>query len=340
MKKLGVLFFSAALLLGACGGNEKSGSGDTVNTGASQETKVMKLASVAGDNAMAPYKIFEEMVEKNTNGSIDVQFYNNGELGGDVQALESVRGGSVESAIMSTTILANLDPIFNVIDIPFLFDTLDDAYKVLDSEIGETLNEKLAGYNIINLGYPVANQRHLTYNNKTEIRTPDELKGLSIRTLENSLHVKLWESLGANPTAISFNELYTALESNIVSAQENPYATIESAKLHEVQEYLTQTGHITLAYAFMVSDSFWNKLSDEEKKVIEEAADATIKKVRENNENVVVENLKLIEEKTKIVELTADEKQLWKEKAKGAYDEYRKAIGDELFDKAMEAVGQ
>src|SRR5690606_33452452 len=129
---------------------------------------------------------------------------------------------------------------FMVFDLPFLFSSKEEAFAAFDGEVGDILNSKLEEIGIVNLGYGENGYRHVT-NNKKPIRLPEDLKGVKIRTMENPIHMAAFQAFGANPTPISFNELFTALQQGTVDAQENPVAIIFTSKFSEVQKYLSLT---------------------------------------------------------------------------------------------------
>lgn len=345
--KLGLASALVVMVLAACGGDDSEETGGTTDTngdsGTTEDTsgkdpKVFKIAFSAAEEAFAPFYEVEEIIESKTNGAIDVQFFPGGALGGDVQALEGVRSGTIEASAMSTTIIASLNPEFNIYDVPFLFKSSEDGYKIMDGEIGQQLSASLEEYDLVGLGYLDASYRNLT-NNKKEVKTPADLKGLNIRTLENSLQVAFWKELGANPTAISFAELYSALESNVVDGQENPFNVINSSKFYEVQKFITRTEHLLMPRTVVVSKKFWDTLTAEEQKIIEEAIKVGSDNMRAETLNQQDAAIKNIESNgVEITELSDSERQQWIDKAAPIYEEFKKVIGEELYNKVTEAA--
>lgn len=346
--KLGLVSVFAAAMLAACGGEDAADTGSDVESDNGSETtetpepakdaKVFKIAFSAAEDAFAPFYAIEEIIESKTNGSIDVQFYPGGALGGDVQALEGVRSGTIEASAMSTTIIASINPEFNIYDVPFLFKSSEEAYKIMDGEIGQQLSDSLEQYDIVGLGYLDASYRNLT-NNKKEVRVPDDLKGLNIRTLENALQVKFWKELGANPTAISFAELYSALESNVVEGQENPFNVINSSKFYEVQKYMTRTEHLLMPRFVAVSKKFWDTLTPEEQTIIADAMKVGSDNMRAETLNQQDSAIANIEGNgVTITVLTDEERQKWIDKAGPVYDEFKAVIGEDLYDTVIEAA--
>lgn len=352
MKKMMYLVvFALVVALVGCAGqtSQNSGSGNTNSEGqnsqqgseqVSKEAKVMKLAVVVPKErslAQGLYK-FGEIVEEKTNGSIKVEVYPDGQLGGDRDVIEGMQLGTIQGTTVSTGPVASFSKRLNVFDLPFLFKDRETAYRVLDGPIGEELLQDLPSVGIIGLNYWENGFRNLT-NDVKEVTKAEDIKGLKIRTLENSLHMDAWKELGASPTPIPYTELYTALQQGVVDGQENPYGNIKTAKFYEVQKYVTETGHIYNASIFMISKKFWDTLSDEEKEIIKSAADQAKDYQRELNQKESEESLQFIKDQGMIVsELAPGEKEKIREKLQPVYEKYTKEIGKELVDKVLEAV--
>lgn len=334
MKK--ILFTSIILLLVLFGCNSKESSNGSDKNG---EVKVMKVAvATAPDRSLtkAIYE-FEKIVEKETEGGIEVEIYPDGQLGGDLQVFESLKMGTIEASTMSTGPIASFAPKMNVLDLPFLFKDTKTAHEILDSEIGEELLKELEGTGVIGINYWENGYRHLT-NSVREVKTADDVKGLKIRTLENNLHIAIWEALGAVPTPMAYTELFTALEQKVVDGQENPVGNVISNKMYEVQKYLTKTGHVYNASPFLVSEAFWKTLTSEEQEIIKKAAEEA--KVFQRNLNANEDATafeQLIEEGMVITELSDQERQTFVDAVQVVYDKYKAEFGEDLVNRLLEA---
>lgn len=351
MKKLYVFIVIISMLaLVACSGqsdtttnnapsDSASGKDQTVDS-KSAEAKVMKLAVVVPKErslAKGLYK-FGEIVEKETNGAIKVEVYPDGQLGGDRDVLEGLQLGTIQGTTASTGPVASFVPRFNIFDFPFLFKDEEQAYEVLDGPIGQELLADLPVVGIVGLNYWENGFRHLT-NNAKEVTTAEDIKGLKIRTLENSLHVDAWKALGASPTPLAYTELYTALQQGVVDGQENPYGNVSTAKFYEVQKYLTNTGHVYNASIFMISKKFWDSLTAEEQAIVKAAAEEAKVYQRAENQKEGEQALAFIKEKGMVVsDLAEGEKEKIREKLQPVYEKYTEQIGKELVDKVLEAV--
>lgn len=176
----------------------------------------MKVAYVVPETQsthIAAEKYFKPYVEKHSKGQIIVELYPNGQLGGDRQAIEAVGLGTVQMTIPAVAVLSGFEPRFQVFDLPFLFNSKKEVYKALDGPLGSKLNAMLPPLGLKNLAYAENGFRMIT-NNRGPITKPADLAGLKIRTMENPIHMATFKALGANPTPMSFGELYTALQRN------------------------------------------------------------------------------------------------------------------------------
>jgi TRAP-type transport system periplasmic protein len=342
-KAFSLLIFLCFLVLGACSQQSQTNEGvkETSNDAKAQAgQKTMKLAVVtAEDRSLTKGLVkFAELVESKTNGSIKADVYPNGQLGGDREVFESMQFNSIQGTTMSTGPIAQFVPRFNVFDLPFLFPDFTTAYETLDGELGNDLLKELEGQNVIGLNYWENGFRHLT-NNVKEVKSPEDLKGLKIRTLENDLHMAIWSELGANPTPMAFTELFTGLQQGVVDGQENPVGNVTGNKFFEVQSYLTKTGHVYNASPFLISKDFWNSLNDEEKAAVQEAADEARDYQRELNQKEDEDGYKLLEENgMTITELSDEEKQAFFEKVGPVYDKFSSVIGEEFVNQLLSEV--
>ncbi|MBR3165441.1 MAG: TRAP transporter substrate-binding protein, partial [Lachnospiraceae bacterium] len=202
-----------------------------------------------------------------TGGNMVVDFHQGGELGGDLELIESVANGTVSMMQAAPTSQVTLVPELNVLDIGGLYKDVDGANTVLKN----MYDKFAAAYEAkgIHLGAMYATDFRILTTNKP-ITTPDDLKGLNIRTQENKYHQTFWKALGANPTPLAFGELYLALQNGTVDAQENPPASIYGVKLYEVQNTITETNHIPFINTYLMNGALYNNLSDNQKKAIDQ----------------------------------------------------------------------
>jgi tripartite ATP-independent transporter DctP family solute receptor len=185
---------------------------------------------------------FAELVKAKTNGALEIVVYPSGQLGNDSQILQGVRMGSVDLTMTGNPFHTTFEPSLNVLDLPFLFRDFSHAYRVLDGEIGKEILSRLDQHGLKGLGFLEIGFRNLT-NSKRPVKEPSDVNGLKIRVTPNPAHVAAWKLLGAIPTPMPFTEVYMALKTGTVDAQENPTTLIHGQKFYEVQKYLSITMH-------------------------------------------------------------------------------------------------
>ena len=344
----GMFLFCLAVVLAACS-QENSGTTDTgkntqneqkTDTEKPSEAKVMKFGSINTSDRSITLAMnkFAEQVEKETNGQIKVEVFPDSQLGGERDNFEGLQLGSLQASIVSTAVSSAFSPDLSILDLPFLFKDNQAAYNVLDGEIGSKLLDQLSEQGVIGMNFWENGYRYLT-NSVKEVKTPDDLKGLKIRTMESPIHLDMWTELGALPTPMAFPELFSALQQGIIDGQENPYVVTATNRFYEVQDYLTVTQHVYGANIFLISKEFWDELSDDEKNIITIAGEEAKEYQREVEQEQAEEFLALLKEKgMKITELTSEEKQLFIDKVQPIYEKYSKLIGEELVNELLEAA--
>jgi len=218
--------------------------------------------------------VFKAEVEKLSGGRIKVEIFPSGQLAGQVSSVQQVRKGTIQIADISSGVLASLyyEPL-EILDMPYLFSSRATARIVLDNKNPFTKKliedcAKKTGIRILSLG-PFG-FRHMT-NNVRQIRTPDDMKGLKMRTMEIRPHMKLMESCGARPIPIPWLELYTSLQTKVVDGEETTLQNIVMGKLYQVQEHLTLTSHLMGVGAFLCNEEWYQSLPDDLKVALVEA---------------------------------------------------------------------
>lgn len=218
--------------------------------------------------ALATEKI-KELIEKKSDGKIKVQIYLDNQLGGDREILEGCQLGDIAMVSQTTAPQVGFIPELAIFDIPMLYENLDVARKALSGTFRAKLEEwyDRAGLKLL-LFEPIYYRETTT---SKPINTVADFGGVKIRTMENEYHMAFWKALGANPTPLSFAELYVALQQGTVDAQENPYEIIWSSKFYEVQKYLVNTHHIAFILSININKGIYDGMSDEYKKIIDES---------------------------------------------------------------------
>ena len=300
-------FSAAALGLTACGGSGSSTAASTGSTAASTGSAAASGASVTlklgfstneEDPRAKGAQQFKEEVEEKTGGAVTVQLYPSGQLGGDADLINSIAldSGTVDIIVTDASNFATYDAKMGISALPFQFETFDDAWAFMDSDIEAAAEEGLLAQNMRVLAHYCNGFRCVT-NSKGPINSPDDMKGLLIRTPENPVIMATMTALGANPQPLSFSELYQALQQKTYDAQENPIPVIYNNNLYEVQEYLSITNHIYSGMCFTIAESSWNKLSADQQQIVSDAAKASADHDRELNEQQTNDLVSALEEK-------------------------------------------
>ncbi|MFN6407864.1 MAG: TRAP transporter substrate-binding protein [Limnohabitans sp.] len=262
----------------------------------SAQDKTIKFANqnAAGHPIVQGMEKFKEIVEKNSGGKIKVNIFPGGALGSDQANVSALQGGTLEMASMNSGIFASQVREFSVFDFPFMFASGQEADVVVDGAFGKKMHARLEEKGLVGLGFYELGFRHLT-NGRRAINKVSDIEGLKLRVIPNPINVDWVKALGANPTPLPFPELYAALEQKAVDGQENPVATINGAKLFEVQKHIALTGHQYNPQSVVMSKKFWDTLSAAEKKIVSDAAAESSKFQRAQaraQEASLLENLK------------------------------------------------
>ena len=214
---------------------------------------------------------FAKMVSERTGGAVAIKIAGSEQLGSDVAMLTSLRTGALDLTANSQGAASGLVPELSVLGLPFLFKDAEAASRALNGPIGDELVKKFAAVGMVPLDWWDNGIRHIT-NSKRSINAPADLKGLKIRTPADAMTVDIFQALGAATQQIAFGELYIALQQGVVDGQENPLANISSAKLHEVNKFITLSGHKWESTPFFMSQIAQRKVKAPEIEIIKAAA--------------------------------------------------------------------
>lgn len=214
---------------------------------------------------------FAEVLKAKTNGRIEVQVAPSAQLGDDAAMVTALRTGALDMSANSQGAVANAVPEYAAYGMPFLFSTPTQAFRLLDGPLGKELADKTAEKGMVLLGTWDNGIRHMT-NSKRPISKVEDMKGLKMRVPPDATLVDIMKSLGAESQQIRFAELYVALQQGVVDGQENPLVNIHASKLYEVQKHLALTSHQFQMTPLLMSKRAWDRLSDSDKRAVQEAA--------------------------------------------------------------------
>jgi C4-dicarboxylate-binding protein DctP len=334
MKKWHLALLTLVLLfsLAACSSSgESSASADGV-----QEITI-KISHVVAENTpkQKGALAMKEYIEKESGGKIKVQVYPNSQLFGDKDEYQNLVANNVQFIIPDMAKLVGNDPGFNIPSMPFLFKDDAAANAFWDGEKGKEIFKRLEKDGVLGLSMWPNGAKHIT-NDKKEIKSPDDLDGLKIRTQGGQLLEGLYDELGAGSTSIPFGELYTALQQGTTDGQENTFSNIESKKFDEVQKYMTVMGHTRVDYALLTNTRFWDDLNDETRALIEKGVEEGTKTARDSAAQLNEDALKTLKDngKMKIHELSDSEIDAFKKKLEPVYSEWGEKIGADIIKDA------
>ncbi|NVM90383.1 tripartite ATP-independent transporter DctP family solute receptor [Variovorax sp. SG517] len=281
---------------------------------------------------------FADLVAAKSGGKITVKLFAGGVLGGDLQTVSALQGGTVELTVLNAGILSAQVKEFAAYDFPFLFNSGKEADAVTDGPFGQKLMAKLEDKGLHGLGYWDLGFRNLT-NSKRPITKADDIAGLKIRVIQSPIYIDMFAALGANATPLPFPELYSALEQKAVDGQENPNTTILSSKFAEVQKHITQTRHIYNPQALLVSKKTWDGMSAEEKKILAEASAEATAFQRQASRGAADSALDALKAAGMTVsELPPEEMAKLRAKVKPVIDKYSASVGEATVKELMAEI--
>ena len=280
---------------------------------------------------------FGELLAQKSGGKMTVKHFPGGILGGDVQSLSAVQGGTLDLMSMNAGILQGIIKEFAIVDMPYLFDNGKEADEVLAGPMGKKLTDLMPDKGLIHLGWFELGFRQLT-NSKRPVKAADDIKGLKLRVVQSPTYVDTFNALGANAVPMAFPEVYTALEQKAIDGQENPYSVILATKLYEVQKYLTITNHMYNPQSCFISKKAWEKLNaDEQKIVLEAGREAAVWQrqfARETHEKGLEELKKTME----VTVLSQAEINKMRERVKPVIEKFSASIGPEFTKEFVTAI--
>lgn len=255
-------------LFGACSGEKKA-------------KDVLPISVVAGSMSESTpagigVKVLAEKLNEYSNGTIKATPYFDTQLGDAKSLVQGLQNGTIDIGVAGNSYFSSIVPEVQALELPYMFDSYDQARKVVDGEVGQELLNKFEAKGVKGLKFWEIGFRQFT-NKKRDVNSVEDIKGLKIRTLTAPVQVQVWAKYGALPTAIDSSELYTSLQQGVIDGQENPISEIVSKRLYEVQEHLSMTSHVYTPMILGMSKMTYDKLNDEQKAALDKAVnDATI----------------------------------------------------------------
>ena len=337
MKKFIAALLSLVMVIGLCscgGGN----SSDTEYT--ADNLLVFRVSHVEATDSYLHKSCekFKEYVEDKSEGKIKVEIYPNGELGDYETAIEAVKAGTQQMTCATTSALASYDPKLGLMDLPYLFESKEQMDAAVNGgAVEELYTQWLEENGFYNGGIQYDGARGLS-NNKKEVKTPSDLKGLKIRVMQSDLYIKLFDAFGANPTPMSFTDLYTGLQQGTVDGQDNSPMLTYVNKFYEVQKYYSTIDTVYAQCVMVCSKDFMDSLPEDIKAILDEgSAECLVKYQRENALAQEEEYLKDLEDAgLKVTRI--EDKTEWKEAAQPVYEWMKEEVGEDYVQQMIDAA--
>lgn len=330
-----ILALVMVLALAACGGDTAEESAETEDSGTTIEPQVWKFSCSAPETStwVQAAKKFGEAISEATDGAITVECYPGDQLTAGVQTdgIQALMDGTTELSMHSNLIYSSFDQRFNVVSLPFLFSTVEEADAVLDGEGGEKLKEILAEYNLHCMGIGENGFRHIT-NNKRPVESLEDMKGLKMRVAGSQLLNRAYELWGADYTNANWSEVFTALQTGTYDGQENPLPSADASSIQEVQKYLTYwTGAYDCIF-FCMNQDLYDSLSPELQAIVDEAGQEAVLYQREINrgEDEAIMD-RWAEDGVEVTILSEEAAAAFREASAPVYDEFADELTPELI---------
>ena len=264
---------------------------------------------------------FQSALDEKSGGTLKIKIFPDGQLGSEREVLELLQIGSVAITKVSAAIMSNFVPEYHVLGVPYLFRDKEHQFKVLEGAIGKSILEKGDQFWLRGLCYYDAGSRSF-YTKSKAIRTPDDLKGLKIRVMNNQMSINMVNALGASATPMAYGELYTAIQQGVVDGAENNPPSFVSSNHYEVSKFYTLDQHSAVPDVLLISTKYWNKLSDKEQQWVQEAADESSQAQKQFWRESVEESMK--KAAASGVEIIIPDKSLFADQSKSVLDDFKK----------------
>lgn len=309
-----------------------------------QEEVNLIIATPAGEAVDKGSETFKELCETYSDGKITVDIFSNNLLGDDKVVIESTQMGDIDIGVSSTSPIASIYNDYYLFDAAYLFLNVDEVYDVgFQGEAGTKVMEGVENLGLKGLSW-WENGFRVLGNDRIPVKTPKQLSGMKIRTMENTLHIQAWKALGANPTPMAFTEVFTALQQGTIDGQENSIGQIESNKLYEVQHYLSLTNHIYTPYCVVMNLEKWNSLTPEQQDIVSRAMKEATEVMLQESQAFEDDAIQIMRDfGCEVLELTDEEKAAFQKVVvdAGVYDRVKQQMEHpEYFDRMIEELSE
>lgn len=327
--------FATFALVGCGGGNKESAASDDPNK--VYEVKFAHVVSANTPKGRAA-DFFAKRVNEMTDGRIVVHVFPSAQLVDDDKVFQELKRNNVQLAAPSFSKFTPFAKEFNLWDIPFIFRDTEHLHKVMDGEVGQILKDVITAKGYVALDYWDAGFKQFS-TNKKPIVLPSDVEGQKMRIMSSKVLEEQTKAVKGIPQVLPFGEVYSALQTGVVDAAENPLSNLYNSKFYEVQSSITMSNHGYLGYLVVASEKFWNELpKDLQEKFVAAMKEATAYEREESakEEAMLLDKLKADDKTgTQIFELTEDQKQQWKDVMIAIYPKFYDLVSQELIEKTI-----
>lgn len=283
--------------------------------------------------------MFQKLVDERLAGKVKVEVYPNSSLYADGKEMEALLLNNVQMLAPSLAKFDKYTPKIQIFDLPFLFDDIKAVERFEQSEAGKSLLKSMEDKGITGLAYWNNDLKQLSANK--ELREPKDARGLKFRVQASEVLDAQFKALKAVPRKMAFGEMYQGLQTGVVNGAENPYSNIYSQKIHEVQKFITESNHGLLSYMVIVNTDFWNKIPEDVRAELSKILDEVSVEVNKQSHELNLGDKKKIVDSgaSQIIELTAEQREKWREAMRPVWKQFENAIGADLI-KAAEAANK
>jgi tripartite ATP-independent transporter DctP family solute receptor len=303
MKKIALVLLVSLLSLGGVFAGGGQAAGGVVR---------LRFANVTSEAGVLAGEEFKRIAEEASGGTLLIDHFPRNQLGNDLASVENTIVGDIDIAVTSTSSIAELYRDLYLFDLPFLFTDAEHAHRMLDGAATARLLSGMERIGLKGIAMWENGFRNFT-NNRVPVRVPADVRGMTVRTMANDVHLGAWQRFGANPTPMAFGELFTALQQGTVDAQENPLGIIDANSFQSVQRFVSLTQHVYTPFLVVMNLRRYNALTDVQRAAIDRAArESTVfqrERARLDEESI---RQKFISEGITVVELTDNEKVAWR----------------------------
>ncbi|WP_240374536.1 TRAP transporter substrate-binding protein [Bacillus piscicola] len=353
MKKSWVLLIGALLLslmLAACGGNSEEpaaegsdgAEGDNAGGGDAELTITFSHNQPVESPEHVGAEAFKKYVEENSDGKVAVEVYPASQLGSLREQVEGTQMGEIDITMQPTAVVSPFVDDIKVVDLPYLWPVeTEKMYEVLDSEVGDEILATLNQGGFKGLGFWPGGYKLFTTKDK-EIHAPEDFKGVTMRTMESPTLIAQYEAWGGNAVPVPYAEVYNSLQQGVVDGQENPLQTVFLNNYHEVQNNIIESHHGTMTYVLMANQGWFDGLSEEQQKLIQEAEVEGVNAARESLAETEDDyRQQIIDSGVNYYEFTDEEIEAFKEVSLPIHEsEYDKPEQQELLQKIYDKIDE